>query len=92
MKKLWILLIVPMSLALTSCVPSQTDVEESPDLPLASPTKKLISIRGDDNPFLPTSSASDMEGLIEKAKEDLAQRLGISVDSISVATVIGQEF
>ena len=95
MKKLWILLIVPMSLALTSCIPSQTDVEKSSDLPLASPTKKPISTQGDDtqtNPFLPTLSTSGLEDLIEKAKEDLAQRLGVSVDSISVATVIGQEF
>ena len=33
-----------------------------------------------------------LEDLIEKAKEDLAQRLGVSVDSITVAVVIGQEF
>ena len=44
------------------------------------------------NPILPTLSTSGLEDLIEKAKEDLAQRLGVSVDSISVATVIGQEF
>ena len=44
------------------------------------------------NPFLPTPSASGLEGLIEKAKEDLAQRLGVSVDSVTVAVVIGQEF
>ena len=40
MKNLWISLIVLLSLALTGCVPSQIDVAESPDLPLASPTNK----------------------------------------------------
>lgn len=91
MKTFWVSLIVLLSLALTGCVSSQT----VPDLPSATPTKKPISTQADDkqmNPLLPTPSASGMEDLIEKAKEDLAQRLEISVDSITVATVIGQEF
>lgn len=70
-------------------------VAESPDPPLASPTRELISTEGDAtqmNPFLLTPSASGLESLIEKAKEDLAQRLGISVDSVMVVAVIGQEF
>jgi hypothetical protein len=36
--------------------------------------------------------SSSLEFLIEKAKQDLALRLGVSVDSITVVTVIGQEF
>jgi hypothetical protein len=62
---------------------------------LASPTRELISTEGDAtqmNPFLLTPSASGLESLIEKAKEDLAQRLGVSVDSVTVVAVIGQEF
>ena len=95
MKNLWILLIVLLSLALTGCAPSQIEVAESSDLPLASSTKKPISTQGDDtqiNPFLPTLSNSGLENLIEKAKGDLAQRLGVSIDSITVISVIGQEF
>jgi hypothetical protein len=99
----WILLISLLSLTLGSCgSSSQVAVEKSPDLPLTSPTKEPLStlipaqsIQGDNtqmNPSLPTPSASGLEGLIEKAKEDLAQRLGISVDSVTVAAVIGQEF
>jgi len=36
------------------------------------------------NPFLPTPSASGLEDLIEKAKEDLAQRLSIPTSDISL--------
>jgi hypothetical protein len=38
-------------------------------------------------PFSP-----DLDALIGKAKQDLAQKLEISVDNITVVTVIGQEF
>ena len=41
------------------------------------------------NPSLPTPSASGLEGLIEKAKEDLAQRLSISLDQISLVEATG---
>ena len=46
----------------------------------------------DDAPLTQLTLPSSLESLIEKAKEDLAQRLGVSVDTISVAIVIGQEF
>lgn len=36
------------------------------------------------NPTLPTPSTSGMEGLIEKAKEDLAQRLSIQTSEITL--------
>jgi len=36
--------------------------------------------------------SSGLEGLIGKAKEDLAQRLRISINSITVTAVFGQEF
>lgn len=36
------------------------------------------------NPLLPTPSAPGLEGLIEKAKEDLAQRLSILASDITV--------
>lgn len=34
------------------------------------------------NPFLPTPSASGMEVLIERAKEDMAERLSIPINNI----------
>jgi hypothetical protein len=101
MKTCQSLLIVLLLLALTGCVASETIMEESPTLPITRPTNKLLSTLtpaqptlGDNtmNPLLPTPSTSGLEGLIEKAKEDLAQRLGVSVDNITVAAVIGQEF
>ncbi len=96
----WILLLSLLSLALGSCGgSSQMVVEQSPDLPLSSPTKELLStlipvqsIQGDNtqmNPSLPTPSTSGLESLIEKAKEDLAQRLSISLDQISLVEATG---
>jgi hypothetical protein len=41
------------------------------------------------NPSSPTPSASGLEGLIEKAREDLAQRLSISPDQISLVEAAG---
>jgi hypothetical protein len=38
------------------------------------------------------NSAAVRNELVEKARQDLAQRLGISLDSITVGAVIGQEF
>lgn len=94
MKTRWISLIVLLALALTGCVPSQRDAAESPSLPLPNPSREPLSTllpaqptQGDNtqmNPFLPTPSASGLEGLIEKAKEDLAQRLSVPISDISL--------
>ncbi len=94
MKTRWISLIILLALALTNCAPSQPDVAESPDLPLSVPTRESLSTlipaqatQGDNtqmNPSLPTPSASGLEGLIEIAKEDLAQRLSIPTGDISL--------
>lgn len=90
----WISFIVLPALALTGCAPSQTDVAASSDLTMSSPTRESLSTlipaqptQGDNtqmNPFLPTPSASGLEGLIEKAKADLAQRLSIAAGDISL--------
>jgi hypothetical protein len=96
----WILLIPLLSLTLGSCGGSpQMAVEKSPDLPSSSPTREPLSTlvptqsnQGDNmqmNSSLPTPSASGLEGLIEKAKEDLAQRLSISLDQISLGEATG---
>ncbi len=76
MKTLWISLIILLSLALGSC----GGAAGSPDLPLSSPTGDNTQM----DPSLPTPSASGLEGLIEKAREDLAHRLSISPDQISL--------
>jgi hypothetical protein len=92
MKTRWIFLFVLLALAMTGCGSSQTDVEESPDLPLSSPSREPLSTlipaqptQGDKpqmNPLLPTPSAPGLEGLIETAKEDLAQRLSVQTSDI----------
>ena len=92
MKTRRIPLIVLLALAFAGCVPFQTSVAESPDLPLFNPTGEPLSTlmpaqptQGEKpqmNPFLSTPSAPGLEGLIEKAKEDLAQRLSIPASDI----------
>ena len=94
MKPRYVSLIVLLALALTSCVPSQTSVTESPSLNLPDlttvPFSTLIPVQpthGDNtqmNPVSPTPSAFGLESLIEKAKEDLAQRLSIPTNDISL--------
>jgi hypothetical protein len=92
MKIRWIFLFVLLTLALTGCGYSQTDAEESPDLPLSNPSREPLSTlipaqptQGDKpqmNPLLPTPSAPGLEGLIETAKQDLAQRLSVQTSDI----------
>jgi len=101
MKAYWfkILLIGCLVLFLAAC--NQIGAPTMPDETL-SPTATTLPINDtqpepDKDGTLMTQQAewsftSGMELLIEKAKEDLAQRLGISVDSVTVAAVIGQEF
>jgi hypothetical protein len=84
MKTRWIFPFVLLALAMTGCIPSQINEADPTKVPLstlipAQPTQ------GDElqmNPFLSTPSASGLEALIEKAKEDLAQRLSISTSDI----------
>jgi hypothetical protein len=91
----WILLLSLLALALGGCGgSSQAGSEQHPELPLASPTKEPLSTlipvqptKGDNTQMtqsLPTPLASGLEGLVEKAKEDLAQRLSISVSQINL--------
>jgi hypothetical protein len=92
MKTRWIFPFVLLALAMTGCVPSQIDATESTDLPSSSLTREPLSTlipaqptQGDKpqmNPLLPTPSALGLEGLIETAKQDLAQRLSISTSDI----------
>jgi hypothetical protein len=92
MKTRWIFLFVLLTLTLTGCGASQIDVEESPDLPLSNPSREPLSTlipaqptKGDIpqmNPLLPTPSTLGLEGLIETAKQDLAQRLSVQTSDI----------
>jgi hypothetical protein len=92
MRTRWVLLIFILSLALGSCGGSVVTVGPSPE-PFLSLTKEPLSTlipvptQGDNtqmNPFLPTPSASGLDGLAEKAKEDLAQRLSIPIGDINL--------
>jgi hypothetical protein len=78
MKILWISITLLLSLTLVSCDLSQPPL--STPL-LVSPTKGEPTRM---KPLLPTPSASGLEGLIEKTKEDLAQRLSVPISDISL--------
>ena len=90
MKTVWISLLVSLALVLTGCSPSQAAAAEPTDLPGLNQEPLLTDIpaqptQGDIpqmNPLLPTPFAPGLEGLIEKAKEDLAQRLSIETSDI----------
>lgn len=95
MKTVWISLLVLLVFTLTGCGAAQADPfqADSPDLQSPSPSKQPISTlipaqppqQGDAtqmNPVLPTPSVPGIEGLIETAKKDLAQRLSIPASDI----------
>jgi hypothetical protein len=63
-------------------------MEPTATLPPQEPEKDGTPMAQPIKPILPAG----MELLIEKAKQDLSQRLGISVDGVTVSTVIRQEF
>ena len=95
MNTLCISLLVLLALVLTGCAPSQAAVAEPTDLPVSNLAQEPLSTdipaqptqQGDAtqmNPVLPTPSISGMESFIEKAKEDLAQRLSIPVTQINL--------
>jgi hypothetical protein len=82
-------LIILLALALTGCgAPAAATAEPQPN-PTHEPLSTIIPLQptqGDKpqmNPTLPAPSTSGMEGMIEKAKEDLAQRLSIPMSEIS---------
>jgi hypothetical protein len=77
-----------LALILTACqVESPTSLPTSVP-PSVSPTQGNSQM----TPSLTLPADTELQTLIEKAKEDLAQRLGISADDITVATVINQDF
>jgi hypothetical protein len=63
-------------------------MEPTATLPPQEPEKNATPMTQPIKPILPAG----MEFLIEKAKQDLSQRLGVSVNGITVSTVIGEEF
>jgi hypothetical protein len=99
MKIYWFSLAILFSLAFGSCTPSSSGAEVSPDLsPSATkgdiPTKAFLStaltessIQGDEtqtDPSLPIPAVASLQTLIEKAKEDLAQRLSVPASQINL--------
>jgi hypothetical protein len=77
MKVRWIYYLFLVALFSGGCSPSQTGVPEPQGSPLVSPTQ------GDNSQMTPFSPG--LQGLIEKAKEDLAKRLSVAAIEISVA-------
>lgn len=69
---LWIGLLISGLLALTGCFPETTP---QPTIPPATPTPTSEAVQG------------EAEALIEMAKEDLAQRMDLSTEDISVQSV-----
>ncbi|MBN2119395.1 MAG: hypothetical protein JW730_22680 [Anaerolineales bacterium] len=92
MKIRWISLVVLLAFALAGCGLSQPDGDLAPSDPLTPPADEAPSTPLSDVPnqgytteMTPTVPADPgMQNLIEKAKEDLAQRLNISMTQISV--------
>jgi hypothetical protein len=89
MKIYWIPLLVLLVYIMMGCSSSQTDMTEYPGstgMPLSTPIPSQPT-QGEAthmNPLLPTTSAFGMEGLIDKAKQDLAQRLSIPISDINL--------
>jgi hypothetical protein len=93
-------------LLLTACNPIAIQPDDT--MPSPAATLPVVEIQARSITSLPTKEpeqvstqmtqpttplfSSGSESLIEKAKQDLAQRLEVSVDSITVVAVIGQEF
>lgn len=76
--------------ALTACTqvanPNQS-TDATPSQPELTPMAPTLPPQGDSTPMTPatpTPAASGQEKIIELAKEDLAQRLSISTDQISL--------
>jgi len=87
----WILLlcISGCNQTITSPSPSETAyVSET----LAIPVLPTIGETPQMTPSLPTPAAGNLQGLIEKAKEDLAQRLAISPTQINLMEITEVEW
>ncbi len=99
MKVQRILFLFLVALGSGGCTPSQTIVREKQVMPLVSseeavPTQPPLSTlpllsptQGDNSPMTPILPG--LQSLIEKAKEDLAKRLSITVVEINVAEAAG---
>ena len=78
MKKLWITLTLILSIALAGCTtPQRTLSTPAPILPTTVETTQMPQPR-------PTNPDPVIQSLIEKATDDLSQRLAISADQINL--------
>lgn len=80
---------------LAACTPQSTPTSPSTATPQSSlPTYSIPAVKGDNPTMAPnpsTPSSSGLQSLIEKAKENLAQRLSISssqIDLMSATEVV----
>ena len=91
MRSLWVLFIFLPSLVLGSCGVSQPATEQAPELPPSNPPM-IASENSPDNPLQleptpePTivSSTPPVEKFVVLSKTDLASRLGIEADKITL--------
>src|SRR5215210_4281090 len=87
----WILLIFLFSLVLGSCGVSQAGTERPPELPPSEP-QIVASENSPENPlqFAPTPESTEMpstppvEKFVALSKKDLASRLGVETDKITL--------
>jgi hypothetical protein len=92
MRAFWILLIGLLAITLAGCGTSQPDGDFAPSDPLSPPSEEVPSTPLSDLPnqggtteMTPTISAdASLQNLIERAQEDLAQRLNIVLTQIDV--------
>jgi hypothetical protein len=91
MRVIWLFLIVLFALA-AACAPSTAAVPSEPQEPPAqetsapeTPISAASPSQGDATEMIPiTPGAAGMENLVERAKEDLAQRLNIALTQIDL--------
>jgi hypothetical protein len=98
MKTRWVLLILLLAFALGSCTTSRTEAGDStvlpPSFPRETPSRTPLTThlpgsptQGNNTQMAPTPSPlseSGLQNLVEKAREDLAQRLSVPVTQISL--------
>jgi hypothetical protein len=86
MRTVWIFLSILLVFA-SSCAPSAADAPSEPQAPPAEETSApaiSASPSQGDVPEMPPTTPAGLEHLVDRAKEDLAQRLNIILEQISL--------
>jgi hypothetical protein len=87
MRVTWLFLIVLLVLAV-GCAPAPAETPSEPQAPAEETSAPAVSAspsQGDPTEMIPTTpGAAGLENLVERAKEDLAQRLNIDLTQINL--------